>query len=303
MEFIKKAFNFIFSIAKLLFHRFMHFRVKFLNYFNRNAITKSWKYFIYIVFGIWLYVFSVEINFLWLFGKMPSIEKLENPKVDLASEIYTSDGVKIGKYFIENRTPVDYHQISPYVINALVAVEDIRFYEHSGIDMQAVFSVFYNLVSGGQKRGGSTITQQLAKNLFKVRGESSMGLLGFVPGLNTLIVKTKEWILSVRLEKSYTKQEIITMYLNTVDFGSRAFGIKTASQTYFNTHPSKLNIQEAAMLVGLLKATTTYSPILNPKNSLARRNVVLDQMAKYGIAEQSLVDSVSKLPIELKYYV
>ena len=270
---------------------------------NQDPVVKVWGFFIKFLLSLLLYIIAVDINFLWLFGKMPGFQKLENPKIDVASEIYSSDGVKIGKYFIENRTPVEYTQISPYVIKALIAVEDVRFYEHSGIDMQAIFSVIYNLITGGQKRGGSTITQQLAKNLFKIRGEGSKGLLGFVPIINTLIFKTKEWILSVRLERAYSKQEIITMYLNTVDFGSRAFGIKTAAQTYFNTTPMELSIQEAATLVGLLKATTTYSPILNPKNCLNRRNLVLEQMAKYGIIDYRTADSVSKLPIELKFYV
>lgn len=299
---LKTGFTFCLKYLNIAWKQFLIYREKFLTYFNKNSVTKVWKRFIYINFTFIFYLFVVDVNFLWLFGSSPSIQKLENPKLEQASELFTSDGIMIGKYYQENRVPVDYSKISPILIKALIATEDVRFYKHSGIDMQAMGSILLSLVKG-DSRGGSTITQQLAKNLYRTRGESSKGLFGFIPGINTLIIKTKEWITAVKLERAYTKEEIVTMYLNTVDFGSRAFGVKTACQTYFNSSPDQINIQEAAMLVGLLKATTTYSPILNPKKSLKRRNVVLEQMAKDNLITEAEADSISKLPIELKYYI
>ncbi|MBX9853224.1 MAG: penicillin-binding protein [Cytophagaceae bacterium] len=233
---------------------------------------------------------------------MPSIEDLENPKSGLASEIYSSDNVLLGKYFRENRSPVEYSQISPHVIKALIATEDTRFYEHSGIDFKASFAILYYVLKGDQ-RGSSTITQQLAKNLYKTRGDDSKGLLGYIPGLNLLISKIKEWITAIKLESNYTKEEILNMYLNTVDFGSNAFGIKVASETFFSTQPNSLTVEQAATLVGLLKATTVYSPVLNPENSLERRNTVMRLMVENGDLSQHKYDSLKKFPLRLNYNV
>lgn len=235
---------------------------------------------------------------------MPSLETLENPKKDQASIVYTSDGVELGKYFRENRNPVEYATISPNLINALQATEDYRFNEHSGIDFQGLFRVFVKSVVFQQRNsgGGSTISQQLAKNLFNTRNKDFKGNID-VKLLNIIFVKTKEWITAVRLERSYTKQEIITMYLNTVDFGSNAFGIKTASATFFDTTPDSLTVPQAAVLVGLLKAPTLYSPVINPKNALFRRNVVIDQMAKYNYLTEEQATTIKEKPIELTYEV
>ncbi len=251
-----------------------------------------------------LYVFLVSIDFLNLFGPMPSLEALENPKKDQASIIYTADGIELGKYFRENRNPVEYKNISPNLLNALQATEDYRFKDHSGIDLTGLIRVFFKSVILQQKSsgGGSTISQQLAKNLFNTRNKNYKGTLDFKP-FNILIVKTKEWITAVRLERSYTKQEIVTMYLNTVDFGSNAYGIKTAAATFFSTTPDSLTVPQAAVLVGLLKAPTSYSPILNPQNSLDRRNVVIDQMRKYDFLSEAEADSIKTNPIVLKYEV
>jgi penicillin-binding protein 1A len=251
-----------------------------------------------------IHVFAVQYNFLYLFGKMPDFEMLQNPKSELASELYSSDGVQIGKYFRSNRSPVDYDQISPNMLNALIATEDSRYDEHSGIDGRAMFRVFVGMFAGGSGGGGSTISQQLAKNLFNMRHfDEFEGPLYYIPGVKQLIIKTKEWIMSLRLEKAYTKNEIITMYLNTVDFGSNTFGIKSAAKTFFNTTPDKLKIEQAAVLVGLLKAPTYYSPIKNPKNALNRRNTVLAQMFKYSYLTEEQKDSIKKIPITLDYEV
>ncbi len=250
-----------------------------------------------------LYVYLVSIDFLNLFGPMPSLEALENPKKDQASIIYTSDGVELGKYFRENRNPVEFKNISPNLINALQATEDYRFSDHSGIDLMGLVRVFFKSVILQQHSGGgSTISQQLAKNLFNTRNKSFKGAITNKT-FNVIFVKTKEWITAVRLERSYTKQEIMTMYLNTVDFGSNAYGIKTAAATFFSTSADSLTVPQAAVLVGLLKAPTLYSPILNPENALNRRNVVIDQMEKYSFLTDAEADSIKAKPIELHYEV
>ncbi|MCS6822723.1 MAG: transglycosylase domain-containing protein [Cytophagaceae bacterium] len=269
-----------------------------------KTVKWMWIGFAAGLLSIWLYVWLVSINFLNLFGPMPGLDQLENPKEDLASEVITADGVVIGKYFIENRTPVEYKDLSPHLINALLATEDYRFHRHSGIDLEGLIRVFFKTILLGQKAagGGSTITQQLAKNLFRTRSNEYRGIIKSKL-LNLLFVKTKEWIIAIELERSYTKEEIMAMYLNTVDFGSNAFGIKVSSATFFSTTPDKLKPEQAALLVGLLKAPTTFSPILNPENALARRNVVLDQMNKYGFLSDEVADSLKNKPLMLNYLV
>jgi len=263
-------------------------------------ILFAWLGFISLFSFSVLYFIALEANFLGLFGPIPSLRALENPKNELASEIYTADNVLMGKYYRENRTPVEYEELSPYLVNALIATEDIRYEEHSGIDFRALLRVAYTLGGAG---GGSTITQQLAKNLFRTRREESKGYLTEIPIIGKVIIKTKEWVTAVKIERNYTKKEIITMYLNTVEFGSNAYGIHTASRTFFDKDPSQLNIQESAVLVGLLKAPTRYSPIYNQANSTLRRNVVLGQMAKYGYITEAQLTHLSKQPIELRYGV
>jgi len=249
-----------------------------------------------------LFLVLIDINFLWLFGKSPKIKDLSNPKSNIASELYSADGKLMGKYFTENRSPVKYNEISKKLIKTLIATEDIRFYQHHGIDYQATLSIIWSMFHG-EKRGGSTISQQLVKNLFKTRTNYSRGLFGHIPGLKAVITKMKEWIGALKVEYFYSKEEILTMYLNTVDFGSNAYGIKTASRTFFNTKPSKLTIEQSALLIGLLKAPSYYSPIMNPKNALARRNTVLQQLEKYDIITSVEYDSISRIPIKLKYNV
>ncbi|MDX5418465.1 MAG: penicillin-binding protein [Hymenobacteraceae bacterium] len=267
-----------------------------------NIIVSTWKLFLMGLAVVIIYLVSVEYNFFYLFGSSPSLDRLENPRSDQASELYTADGQLIGKYFRENRSPVSYKKMSPTLIKALVATEDIRFYEHSGIDPAAIFGAVYDNLRG-ESRGGSTITQQLAKNLYKTRTDDSKGVMGYIPGLNIVISKTKEWLTAIKLEQRYTKEEILAMYLNTVDFGSNSFGIQVASKTFFNTSPDSLKTEQAAVLVGLLKAPTFYSPRFNPENSTRRRNTVLGQMAKYNYLTQAEADSLSQLPLELEYKV
>jgi penicillin-binding protein 1A len=271
---------------------------------TQKVIRVIWITFAAGLVGFILFVWAVSGNFLGLFGELPDFKALENPQSELASELYSADGMLMGNYFRENRSPVSYYELSPHLVKALIATEDVRFEKHSGIDLQSMGRVlFKSLILRQSAGGGSTLSQQTAKNLFKTRNLESQGVLSRVPGLKMLIIKTKEWIVAAKLEKSYTKDEILTLYLNTSEYGSNAYGIKTASKTFFNKEPIDLNVQESAVLVGLFKAPSYYSPVFNPDNSLRRRNTVLYQMEKYGMLSQLEYDSLIKLPIELDYKV
>ena len=250
-----------------------------------------------------LYLIAVDVNFLWLFGKSPSMEMIKNKRPAQASEIYSADGQQIGKFFSENRTPVNYEDVNPVFWEALIDTEDERFYSHNGIDYTAFGAALKDYLLHHDARGASTITQQLAKNLFRVRTEYSTGLLGNIPGLKMLIMKSKEWITAYKLEYFFTKEEILTQYANTVDFGSNAFGIKTAAKTYFGTTPKELTVDQAAILVGMLKATTYYNPRIHPDNAVKRRNVVLDNMRRHSHLTQEAFDSLKVTDIELDFSV
>lgn len=232
---------------------------------------------------------------------MPSFEELENPKSNIASEIYSSDQKVIGKYYYQNRTFVGFRDLSPYLINALIATEDYRFEQHSGIDGKALWRVVTGVVTGSSKGGGSTITQQLAKNLFPRDTSRNNSRLLKLPKL--AVSKFKEWITAIKLEKNYTKEEILVMYLNTVAYGHETFGIKSAARTFFNSSPDSLKLEQAAMLVGVLKAPTFYSPVRNPERALKRRGVVLAQMKKYNFITKAVFDSVKNLPLNLNFVV
>lgn len=274
--------------------------------FDKNSrfykpIINTWRIALGTLLLFAIYIFCVETNFLWLMGRMPSIDDLQNPKVAESSEIFTADGVLLRKFYTENRTPVSYEDLSPLLIQALLATEDIRFHAHSGIDPRAMSAVALSLISGNSDRGGgSTLTQQLAKKLFRTRRQEGRGLLGGIPGVSTVIYKTKEWLTAIKLERNFTKEEILTLYLNTVDYGQNTYGIKTAARTYFSKEPSELTVEESAVLVGLQKATTSYNPIRNPKRSKNRRDVVLSQMVKYGFLSQVELDSLVQIPLTLK---
>lgn len=250
----------------------------------------------------YLYLGAVDVNLFGLFGVSPTMEVIQNPVTNDASFVYSADSVLIGKFFNENRSPVKFDEISPYVIDALISTEDERFYLHHGIDYQGLFAAMKDIAQGNP-RGASTITQQLVKNLFKIRSQYSTGLLGKVPGFGIFVMKSKEWITAIKIENLYSKEDILTLYLNTVDFGSNSFGIKTAAKTYFKTTPQNLTAEQAAVLVGLLKATTTYNPKVNPKNSLARRNVVLNNMYEHGKVSKYELDSLIQIPINLNYTI
>ncbi len=256
-----------------------------------------------LVVAFFLYLGAVDMNFLWLFGKSPSMSTIKNKRPAEASMIYSADGKQIGKFFSENRTPVGYDDVNPAFWKALIDTEDERFYSHNGIDYQAFAAALKDYALHHDARGASTITQQLAKNLFRTRSEYSTGLLGNIPGIKMLILKSKEWITAYKLEFFFSKNEILTQYANTVDFGSNAFGIKTACKTYFGCSPKNLTIEQAAVLVGMLKATTYYNPLINPENSLKRRNIVLDLMKQHGDLTQQECDSLKQLEIKLDYSV
>lgn len=249
-----------------------------------------------IIAGPVLFLFLiVMLTSAGLFGKLPTIEDLANPRSNLASEIISADQQVLGKFYVENRSNSHFQELSPKLVDALISTEDARFHEHAGIDVRALFRVVVRTILGGDSDsgGGSTLTQQLAKNMFPREDLSKIGVV---------FRKIKEWIIAAKLERNYTKNEILAMYLNTVDFGNQAFGIKSASRIYFNTTPDSLKIQESALLVGLLKGPSYYNPRRNYERSLTRRNVVLSQMVKYGKLEQEAYDSLKVMPIDLSRF-
>ncbi|MFL5730346.1 MAG: penicillin-binding protein 1A [Cytophagaceae bacterium] len=263
----------------------------------RKAVKIIWisalSFFLLFLF----FVFSVSINLFSLYGKIPGLDILENPKSELASEVYSSDYVLLGKYFSNfNRSPIEAKELPKNIQDALIATEDIRFREHSGIDLRGVSSIPFYLIRG-KKKGASTITQQLAKNLFDMRNSPEYdGPLNII-----LVKKVKEWITAIRLEQAYTKDEILLMYLNTVDFGNNSLGIKSAAKTYFNTTPAKLKTEEAALLVGMLKGPSYYSPRRHPERALDRRNTVISQMQKYGYLTEPEAETLQKKPMKLNF--
>lgn len=259
-----------------------------------------------LVLALVLLLLAVDNNLFGLFGRSPGFDDIKNPVNSEASEIYSADSVLIGRFFSENRTPVKYADISPVIIHTLIDTEDVRFYRHRGIDFQGIFAAVKDMFQG-RARGASTITQQLAKNLFRVRTQYSTGTLGRIPGVKILVMKAKEWIVAVKLEMIFSKEEILTMYFNTVDFGSNSYGIKTASRTYFGTTPDSLTYEQAATLVGLLKATSSYNPRLHPEASRTRRNVVLTNLYEQGDliidgrpGTKAQLDSLKALPVKVQ---
>ena len=265
--------------------------MSFTDYFSNNKFSKYLKW-------LWILVLGGMISFTLLvfmvswgwFGELPPLEELENPKTYLASEVYSEDGVVIGKYFYQNRSNISYDDLSPNLVQALIATEDVRFYDHSGVDFRRFTSAVLFL---GTRGGASTITQQLAKNLFPRKKFNNV--------FNKATTKLKEWITAIRIEERYTKEEIMTMYFNTVEFGANSFGISSAAKTFFAKSAKDLNPQEAAMLVGMLKAPTKYSPVRNPANAFNRRNTVLNQMRKYDFINDEAYDTLVQTEIVLKY--
>ncbi|MBC7744004.1 MAG: penicillin-binding protein [Flavobacterium sp.] len=266
----------------------------------RRVKFKPLRYIAIFLYFVLLFFCAVELNFLWLFGYSPNITDIKTPNMRIASELYTADGIMIGRYYKENRTPVSYDKIAPAVIDALIATEDARFFKHSGVDFRSLISSLVSTASG-DRRGASTITQQLAKNLYRTRNQKSEGFIKYIPGFRTLVYKFKELMTAIKLEGNYSKPEILTLYLNTVPFGGNTFGIKTAAKHFFNKQPSELSVEESATLIGILKANTTYNPIRNPEKSFERRNVVLSQMQKYGYLSTQKYNEVSKIPLKTTF--
>ena len=270
-----------------------------------KTTTNKYLIWFWVLFAI-PFIIMVLIFFLIskeVMGPMPTFAELENPENKLAAEVYSEDGVLLGKFFYkENRTWVDYEGISPYMWDALIATEDIRFYRHSGIDMRGLGRVVVKRFLLGQKQagGGSTISQQLAKNLFNTREELADST-GKTRRVGIGMTKFKEWYTAVKLEKNFTKDEILTMYLNEFDFVNNAVGIRSAAAVYFNTTPDSLNLEQSAMLVGMLKNSSYFNPRSRPEETFKRRNVVLNQMVKYGYLSKEVADSVKAIPIELNF--
>ena len=270
---------------------------------------RIWILTIFSIISIFLFIASVNYNPYNLFGDMPSLQDLEKPESELSSELYSSDNKLLGKYFRYNRSPIEFNDLSEKLITTLLVTEDIRYYEHSGIDLKglvrASYGVFKNVLTfgtSGLEGGGSTITQQLAKNLFKIRRENK-GKLSNVPFLGLVISKVKEWIVSIKLEEFYTKKEILAMYLNTAEYGSNSYGIKVASKTYFNKLPSELNYNESSIIVGLLNKPTKYNPYFNPENALKKRAEIFYNLYKYEIINKIVYDSLKNSGLGLTYKV
>jgi penicillin-binding protein 1A len=251
-----------------------------------KAIRIFWKYFFICWSALILVILSIYIG---VFGKLPSIEELQNPSMMSSSEIYADDGTLMGKFYQKDRINVKYQDISQNVIKALIATEDERFYQHSGIDIKSLLRAIVFLGSEG---GASTITQQTAKALLGQESRKSV---------MRVIEKLKEWIVAVRLERNFTKEEIITLYLNMVNYGDETYGIRNAAKTYFQKEPGQLTIDESAVLVGLLKGSTRYNPRRNPKAAIARRNTVLDQMVRNDFLTKEEARKFKIGPIQLKY--
>lgn len=254
----------------------------------KRSVRIFWQVFLVGFIAIILLVLFASWGF---FGKMPSLKELENPSILQASEVYADDGTLMGKYYLEkgNRSNVQYRDVSKHVIDALIATEDVRFYKHSGIDFKRTISA---LLFFGSRGGASTITQQLAKALLDHERKSKA---------NTVIQKIKEWIIAVKLERNFTKEEILALYLNAVPFGNNIYGIRNASITFFQKEPDRLKVEEAAMLVGMLKGNSLYNPVRNPKASLDRRNVVINQMIKNNKLDAAEGTRLKVQPIKLNY--
>ena len=249
----------------------------------------AWAFFLFGVLGFIITIKQIKAG---KYGELPTAEDIENPRNPIATNVYTHDGKIIGKYYTENRTNVSYDELSPYLVDALIATEDERFTRHAGIDFKALFRVAVRTVLGGDRSGGggSTLTQQLAKNLYRLRGKHDN---------NMVIKKMQEWVIAVQLESKYTKEEILTMYLNTVDFLYGAFGIHAAAHTYFGKDPKDLDMVEAATLVGMLKGPGLYNPAINADTAKYRRKIVYLQMHRNGFLTEAEKDSLKEADLTL----
>lgn len=267
---------------------------------QKKYLKNFWIIFLSPVILFFMIIFLVSMG--WIGGEMPSFEVLDNPTKNLASEVYSDDGKILGTFYQEeNRNNVEYKDLSPYLVQALIAREDHRFKKHSGVDGMGLLRVMGKTIMLGNKGqgGGSTITQQLAKNLFQ---RDTANKSGFARKTALALSKFREWVIAVKLERNYSKEEIISMYLNTVSFSATAYGIKAASREFFNKSPDSLKMEEAAMLVAMLKANTKFSPVRNPERAIVRRNDVIDKMREHDYINKQVYDSLIKLPIKLDYH-
>ena len=268
-----------------------------------DAVKKKIVKWFWLLFTLPIVMVCGLIALVWAFADIPSFEELENPDSKLATQVIAEDGEILTTFHIENRSYVTFGELSQNLVNAAVATEDVRFYNHSGIDFKSLGRVAVKTLLGGDSSqgGGSTITQQLAKTLYPRQDVSSK-----IPGVSIIKmvwIKLKEWVTAVKLERSYTKDEIMNMYMNAIFFGSNAYGIKAASQTFFAKAPSELTVEEAATLVGMVNKPTRYNPVLNPDKSLVRRNFVISQMEKAGFISKEECDSIQQVPIALSYQI
>lgn len=267
-----------------------------------KIIKVTWVAFLCMILLVLIGIFSVRINLFNLFGDLPSYKSMENPEAenDLSSVLISADGVELGKYYRYNRNQVTFDDLSPRLVEALLSTEDIRFYEHSGIDPRGLLRALVGKLTFSFRGGGSTITMQLAENLFRTMTENK-GSLYKIDFLRPFIIKIKEWIISIQLESSFTKNEIMAMYFNTIFFGSNSYGINTAAATFFNKTPDSLNCQESAMLVGMLNAPTRFNPVSNPERALGKRTEVLYNLYKFDFISRADFDSIKVLPLGVDY--
>lgn len=264
-----------------------------------RIIRLLWVVFTLSLVSITSLVIMVKNNTFGWFGGMPNLQALERPEPDLSSELISADGVLLGKYFRQNRTSATYDELSPELINTLLVTEDVRFKNHSGIDLRGLIRTVLTL---GTRGGGSTVSMQLAENLYSTNTKNRGSLYKF-SYVGSVITKVKEWMIAIQLEKSYTKEEILAMYLNTIEYGSNSFGIKVAAKTFFNKLPAQLDYKESAVLVGSLNAPTAYNPVRNPERAMRKRTEVLYNVYKYELITREVYDSLIQEPFGLNYQV
>ncbi|MEO1051088.1 MAG: transglycosylase domain-containing protein [Bacteroidota bacterium] len=268
--------------------------------FLKKVIKTLWISFISFLLIFFIYFYAVSIDLFGLFGGMPGFRNLESPENDYSSELISADGESLGRYYLFNRTRATYDELSEDLVTTLVSSEDRRFYDHPGIDLISLLRASSGWATGRRLGGGSTLTMQLAENLFKTNTENEGWFYRFGK-VKPLIIKSKEWLIALQLERNFTKKEILAMYLNTVPFGSGTFGIKAAAEKYFGKTPAELNLQESAVLIGILQGSTAFNPRINPDRSFNKRNEVLYKVLKFSdlIATEEQYDSITKLPLEL----
>lgn len=268
----------------------------------KKLVIILWTVLILAVVSVLGLFISIKVDAFGLFGGLPSYKSLERPDPELSSELFSADGVSLGKYFRKNRTAVPYSELSQELITTLLVTEDVRYTQHSGIDLRGLMRAVVGKLTFSFNGGGSTITMQLAENLYGTSSENQ-GYLYKYPAIGQIITKLKEWIIAIQLESSYTKEEILAMYLNTLEYGANSFGIKVAAQTFFNKLPSQLDYKESAVIVGLINMPTAYNPILNPERAMGKRTEVLYNLKKYGKIDQETFDSLKVSDFGLQYKV